>query len=102
MKTILKIAVMICFVIAITDPVAAIDRSKKGDPNPANEPPPKEKTVAKQKQADKKTDSSRTKKNYDSFIDKNNNGINDQAEKKTVPSKTKKEVKKKNENPPSL
>lgn len=99
MKSIFKIALLICFVIVIADPVAAIDRTKK--PNP----PPKDKTAVKEKQPEKppekqpekKTDKSRSKKNYDSFIDKNNNGIDDRAEKKTVPSKQKK-----NANPPSL
>jgi len=101
MKKYTYILVAIALVVVWAYPASAIDRSKKDNPAPKQERPVVDKPV--QKQAKTTTDGKATrntgsrKKNYDDFVDRNNNGIDDRAEKgskKTTPKKPKSAPKK--------
>ena len=87
---------LVCLVLFWAGSALAVDKTKK------DKVPPKEKAVEVEKKPEAKQDrsgidkpdnnSSRSKKNYDNFIDNNNNGIDDRAEKKTSVKKVKKDT----------
>ncbi len=85
MKTLLTILIAVAMVTVLIDPASAIDRSKKDKPKPKPERPAVDKPTNNQtrtvpdSKATKNTDS--RKKNYDDFVDRNNNGIDDRVEK---------------------
>ena len=96
MKALSLIISVLALLVFCFDPAVAVDKTKK-DKTPL---PQKTTEVDKEIKTDKvqisdnKPDStaSRSKKTYDSFIDSNNNGIDDRAEKKTSPQKTPKDT----------
>jgi len=84
MRIMIKIFAVLVLVIFWSGPAAGIDKSKK------NERPKDQKTVQVEKKKPEQTtspqdsqgaQSKKTTKNYDDFIDRNNNGIDDRAEK---------------------
>jgi hypothetical protein len=94
MKKALYIIVMVVLVAVWANPASAIDRSKKNDPSPNQKRPlvdkpsqDRGKTIPDSKAPQNKES---RKKNYDDFVDRNNNGIDDRVEKSTKPSKPKK------------
>ncbi len=89
MKLLIKILFVLELLVVLSLPAAAIDKSKK------DEPSPDKKTVeVEKKKIDQPSDTQNSqadkdhsnKKNYDNFIDRNNNGIDDRSEK--APAKT--------------
>lgn len=92
---------ILCLILLWVGPAGAVDKTKKD-----KTPPPKEKIIKvekdeKGKSGDQKTDNqtSRRKKTYDNFVDKNNNGIDDRSEKKVSTKKTPKEDSPKTDKP---
>ena len=94
MKKYIYILIAIALMIVWANPASAIDRSKKDSPAPKQERPAVDKP--QQKPAKNTSDSKATqdtgsrKKNYDDFVDRNNNGIDDRAERGSKTTKTKK------------
>ncbi len=76
MRLLRPIFIIICLMFIWSGPAAGIDKSKKDD-----KPAPEKKVQVEKKTPDKSQDKKGTKKNYDNFVDRNNNGIDDRAEK---------------------
>lgn len=99
MRKIVHIFVGLFLMAMLSVPAMGID--KKKEPSPKKDTP----TVEKQKidrtrsvRDSKVTKERSRKKNYDDFVDRNNNGIDDRAEKSTTPKKPEKpETRKKTE-----
>ena len=76
MRFLTSIFIIACLLIVWSGPAAAIDKSKKDD-----KPAPDKKVQIEKKNPDQAKDQKKSKKDYDNFLDRNNNGIDDRAEK---------------------
>ncbi len=96
MRHIIHIFIGIFLLAVLSAPAMGID--KKQEPAPKKDTPTVEKRTPDRSRTvdDSKTTKVKTrKKNYDDFVDRNNNGIDDRAEKTTAPKKSKPETRKK-------
>jgi len=99
MRNFIHILLAVFLMAALSAPVMGID--KKRDPSPQKDTQTvKQQTPDRSQTVDdsKATKVKSRKKNYDDFVDRNNNGIDDRAEKSPPPKKTEKpETRKKTE-----
>jgi len=83
MKKLVIIIGALMALIVWSDPAAAIDKSKKEKPPQADKKVEIKKDKKDTGRKDRVAGSHKTKKSYDDFVDRNNNGIDDRAEKAT-------------------
>lgn len=91
MKNLIHIFLGFFLLALLSAPAMGID--KKREPSPKKDTPTIEKQNPKNSQTvndSKVTTNKSRKKNYDDFVDRNNNGIDDRAEKSSSPNKTEK------------
>jgi hypothetical protein len=91
MKNLVYIFLGLFIAAVLSAPAMGID--KKRDPSPKKDTPTVEKKTPDRSRSvdDSKTTKVKTrKKNYDDFVDRNNNGIDDRAEKSSTPKKPEK------------
>ncbi len=98
MKNLIHIFLSLLLMAMLSAPAMGID--KKRDPSPKKDTPTVEKQTPDRSRSvndSKVTENKSRKKNYDDFVDRNNNGIDDRAEKSSTPKKSKPETRKKPE-----
>ncbi len=91
MKNLIHIFLGFFLMAVLSAPAMGID--KKKEPSPKKDTPTVEKQTTQNRRTvndSKVTQNKSRKKNYDDFVDRNNNGIDDRAEKSSSPKKTEK------------